>query len=307
MNPPPSSTPGSPPRLLVAAAFAAVYVIWGSTYIGIKLAIAGLPPLVMAGSRYLCAGLLLFAWSATRSRFAPPTGRQWAGAVLVGTLLLVGGNGGVSWAELRVPSGPAALLIAFVPLWMVCFEAIRTRRRPRPSVVAGLLLGLGGLAILVGPRSWMGTGALDPLGSGVLVLASVSWAAGSILSPRAGMPREPLTATAMQMIAGGGLMLAMGIAWEGRAVRLAAITPSVALAWIYLVLFGSLVAFTAYVWLLRVVAPERVATYAYVNPLVAVALGWAIGHEPLGHRTVLATGVIVAAVAILIRERGRRP
>lgn len=291
---------------MVIAAFAVVYVIWGSTYIGIKIAITSLPPLVMAGSRYLTAGLLLFAWTRLRER-AWPTPRAWLGALLVGGLLLVGGNGGVSWAELRVASGPASLLIAFVPVWMVLFESLRTRTRPSRSVLAGLVLGLVGLAILIGPQSWIGAGALDPVGALVLVLASISWAAGSIFSPRAGLPESPLTATAMQMIAGGGAMLILGmlLGEDGR-VDLAHLRPAAVWAWFYLVLIGSLVAFTAYVWLLKVVPAQRVATYAFVNPVVAVLLGWAIGGEGLGHRVVIATLVIVAAVAIMIRERGRR-
>lgn len=291
---------------MVIAAFAAIYVIWGSTYIGIKIAITSLPPLVMAGSRYLAAGLLLFAWTRIRER-EWPSARAWLGALVVGGLLLVGGNGGVSWAELRVPSGAASLVIAFVPVWMVLFDSIRTHTRPSRAVVAGLLLGLVGLAILIGPQSWIGAGALDPVGAAVLVVASISWAAGSILSPRAGLPDSPLTATAMQMIAGGGAMLVIGmLIGEGRHVDLAHMRPEAVWAWLYLVLIGSLVGFTAYVWLLTVVPAQRVATYAYVNPVVAVLLGWAIGGEPLGHRVVIATLVIVAAVAIMIRERGRR-
>jgi drug/metabolite transporter (DMT)-like permease len=290
---------------MIVAAFAAVYVIWGSTYIGIKIAITSLPPLVMAGSRYLAAGLLLFAWTRRRER-GWPNARQWLGALIVGGLLLLGGNGGVSWAELRIPSGPASLLIAFVPLWMVLIDSFRTRRRPSGAVLAGLVLGLIGLTILIGPQSWIGAGALDPLGAAVLVLASVSWAAGSILSPRAGLPDSPLTATAMQMIAGGGVMFLLGLlVGEGRQVDFAQVRPAAVWAWIYLVLLGSLVGFTAYVYLLKVVPPQRVATYAYVNPVVAVLLGWSIGGEALGHRVVIATLVIVTAVAIMIRERGR--
>ena len=289
----------SPSRARILAAFAAVYVVWGSTYLAIRIAIDTMPPFLMAGVRFLVAGGLLYAW--TRSRGAPaPTRRQWITAAIVGGFLLLGGNGGVVWAEQRVSSGVAALLVATVPLWVVMLEWLRGGTRPGLGTAAGVVLGLAGLAILVEPGSLLGGGRIDTLGALVLVAASLSWSIGSLYSRRHKSGDTPLLGSATQMLMGGALLVVFSLA-TGDAMRLdlAGVTLPSVLALLYLIAFGSLVGYTAYIWLLGVVSPSRVATYAYVNPVVAVFLGWLVLDEPVTSRVLLAAGVIVAAVALI--------
>jgi drug/metabolite transporter (DMT)-like permease len=297
---------GGASRWQLAAAFAAVYIVWGSTYLAILFALETLPPFWMAAARFLLAGGLLYAWARWRGA-PPPTRVHWRGAAVVGALLLLGGNGGVVWAEQRVPSGLAALLVATVPLWMVLLDgAGRGWRRPPLQVLMGIGIGLVGVGLLVGSGRVAGGQAVDPLGAGVLVLASLSWASGSLYARRAPLPSSPLLGTAMEMI-GGGLCLAVAglIAGEHQRLDLAAASPKSLLAVVYLVVFGSLVGFTAYVFLLRHTRPALVATYAYVNPVVAVLLGWALADEPLTARTLLAGAVIVGAVVLITTHRQR--
>ncbi|MEW5926699.1 MAG: drug/metabolite exporter YedA [Gemmatimonadota bacterium] len=299
-----ASGAGTASRAQVVAAFAAVYVVWGSTYLAILFAIETIPPFLMAGARFLVSGAALYAW--TRSRGAPrPTRANWRAAAVVGAFLLVGGNGGVVWAEQRVPSGLAALLVATVPLWMVLLDWWRGGgARPRGRTWAGIAVGFLGLGILVGPAELLGGGAADPLGAGVLVLASVLWAIGSVYSRRAALPESPFQATAMEMLAGGALLVLVGSA-AGEWGRLdpAAVSGRSLLALAYLVVFGSCVGFTAYIWLLRHVEVAKVSTYAYVNPVVAVFLGWLLAGEPVTARTLAAAAVIVVAVAFITSSR----
>jgi drug/metabolite transporter (DMT)-like permease len=284
-------------------AFAAVYIIWGSTYLAIRFAIETVPPFLMASSRFLIAGALMYGWA--RLRGVPhPQRVHWEGAAIVGGLLLLGGNGILSWAEQRVPSGLAALLVATVPLWMVLMDSVQRRAVPAGQVIAGLLLGLLGLALLIGPGLWVGNSALDPVGLGAILLASFSWALGSLASRRVQLPKAPMMATATEMLAGGALLLVLSLALgEGGQLSLADISLRSALSLGYLILFGSIVAFTAYVWLLNNTTPARVSTYAYVNPVVAVFLGWAFAGEALTAQTLLAAAVIVAAVVIITTHR----
>jgi drug/metabolite transporter (DMT)-like permease len=288
----------------VLAAFTAVYVVWGSTYLAIRFAIETLPPFGMAGVRFLTAGVILYAFA--RARGAPrPTARQWRATALIGALLLLGGNGGVVWAEQYIPSGVAALLVGCMPIWMVLFDWLRPGGvRPSGMVVAGLALGLAGIVILVGPDELVGGGRIDPLGAGAVVFATLTWAAGSIYARTAPTPEATLLSVGMQMLAGGALLLLAGVlTGEGAAFDPSAVTLRSTLALAYLVVFGSLVAYTAYVWLLGVAPAARVATYAYVNPVVAVFLGWALADEPLTARVFAAAVVIVGAVALITRAR----
>lgn len=293
-------TGGRPSRAMIVAAFAAVYVIWGSTYLAIRFAIETLPPLLMAGIRFVIAGAMLYAWMRVRGA-RRPTRSEWLGATVVGALLLLGGNGLVVWSEQRVPSGMTALLVATVPLWMVLMTWLRPNgTRPTAMVATGVALGLAGLAILVQPSTIMGGGAIDPLGALVLLIASLSWAAGSLYSRQATMPPSPLLATAMEMLAGGALLILAGaLTGEWSQLSLGAVSTRSVVALTYLVLFGSLVGFTAYVWLLRVANPTHVSTYAYVNPVIAVFLGWALADEPITPRTLVAAAIIVAAVVLI--------
>ena len=286
-------------RSRVIAAFAAVYIIWGSTYLAIRFAIETLPPFLMAGSRFLVSGALLYAVARARGAERPER-RNWTATAVIGALLLLGGNGGVVWAEQRVPSGLAALLVATVPVWMVTLEWLRGGLRPTRGVVAGLMLGMAGLALLIGPGEFAGGRGVDTLGAIVLVAASLSWATGSIYSRSAPLPKSPILTTGMEMLAGGVLLTLLGLA-TGELGRLdvAAASTKSWLALLYLVLFGSLIGFTAYIWLLKVSTPAKASTYAYVNPVVAVLLGWLFANEPLSVRTLLAAAVIIAGVALI--------
>jgi len=291
--------------LRVVTAFAAIYLIWGSTYLAIRFAIETLPPLLMAGTRHLTAGVLLYLWARHRGA-ARPEGRHWKSAAAVGALLLLGGNGLVVWAETRVPSGLTALLVAMVPLWMVLLDWLWQGGRPAARTVFGLACGFAGVVILVGPRGFGGASHVDPLGAAALVVASLSWATGSLLSRRVALPASPFLATAMEMLAGGACLVVTGLALgEAGRVDLAAASARSWLALAYLVVLGSLVGFTAYVWLLRTVSASRASTYAYVNPVVAVLLGWALAGEPLSARTLLAAAMILPAVAVLSTARPR--
>jgi drug/metabolite transporter (DMT)-like permease len=291
--------------LQVAAALGAVYLIWGSTYLAIRFAIETIPPFLMASARYLIAGAMLYAWS--RLRGAPrPRLAHWRPAVVLGGLLLLLGNGGVVWAEQRVSSGLVALLVSTEPLWIVLFVWMRDHGRPGAQVLLGLLLGFTGLVLLVRPGSMGSAGGLYPLGVAAVLVASVSWAWGSLYSQRAKLPPSPLLGTSMQMLGGGGLLLlASALTGEPSRFHLAAVSMRSALSLGYLVIFGALIAFTAYVWLLRVASPVLVSTYAYVNPLVAVFLGWAVAGEPITRGTLIAAAVILAGVALITSGQGK--
>ena len=290
-----------PSRAKLFAGFAAVYVLWGSTYLAIRFGVETIPPFLMAGTRHLTAGLLLYLWVRARGETRPAVA-HWRNASLLGGLMLLGGNGLVTWAEQRVPSGLAALIVASVPIWMSLLEAIEKRARPSAAAVAGLLLGLAGIALLVAPGRFAGSGHVDPLGAVALVTAALSWSFGSLLSRRISLPASTLTATAMEMITGGLWLWAAGLVFgEGSRLNPASVSLRSALSLGYLIVAGSLVGFSAYVWLLRVSTPARVSTYAYVNPIVAVLLGAVLAGEAVTPRVALAALVIIGAVASIIR------
>ncbi|MEP6802338.1 MAG: drug/metabolite exporter YedA [Acidobacteriota bacterium] len=294
----------TPARARLVAGFAAVYVLWGSTYLAIRFAVESFPPFVMAGTRHLTAGLLLFAFLRARG-VALPERRHWKSAAIIGALLLLGGNGFVSWAEQRVPSGLAALIVASVPIWMAIVQGALRRRRPPAAVLAGLLIGLAGLVLLVLPGRFGGGEHVDPLGAAALVFAALSWVIGSLYSRRAVLPRSTLLAIAIEMIAGGAILWIAGLAFgEGARIHLANVSLRSVLSLAYLIVFGSLIGFSAYIWLLKVSTPARVTTYAYVNPVVAVLLGWAFAGEALTLRIGIAALAIVGAVALIIRYGG---
>jgi drug/metabolite transporter (DMT)-like permease len=293
------------PRALVLAAFAAVYVLWGSTYLAIRYAVQTLPPFLLAGARFTFAGVVLSAFALARGA-ERPTRTNWKAAAVVGTLLFPLGNGIVVWAETRVDSGMAALLVATEPFWIVLLLWLRQGVRPRPLVIAGIVAGFAGLFILVGRSPVPGAGA-DTLAAALLIGASLSWAAGSLYARSAPLPRAPLLSAGTQMIAGGLGLLVMGlVAGEPGRLDFAAVSASSILGLVYLVIFGSFVGFTAYSWLVTVVAPARVATYAYVNPVIAVLLGWAIAGETITWRLAIAAAVIIGAVALIIADQGRQ-
>jgi len=310
-------TPGSgarPSTLAVAAALLTVYLVWGSTYLAIAVMIETLPPLLAAGVRYATAGILLLAFLLARAwlrRGAAdaeaserPTGAQWRSALIIGALLLLGGNGGVVLAERSIPSGVAAVLVATVPIWLAVFDAIVTRRRPGALVVGGLAAGIVGVAVLLVPVE--GLDQLDPLGVGLVVVAAICWATGSIYARRAPLPRSALLGTGMEMVAGSAALLLAGtLLGEPAATDVSSFSLRSLLAVGYLIVFGSILAFSAYTWLLANVPVSTVATYAYVNPIVAVALGAVFLNEGITPRTIAASAVIIGAVVAMVSGRPR--
>lgn len=293
---------------LVLTAFAVVYVIWGSTYLAMRVGIESFPPLLLAGSRHLMTGLILYPllrWK-TRER---PTLAQWRTAIVTGCLLLLIGNGGVCVAELTVPSGVAALLVATVSLWMVLVDWLRPGgTRPLPRVAAGIVLGFGGLALLVGPANLGGSKRIDPTGAGILVVASLAWACGSLYSKHGSLPNSPMLGVAMQGLAGGtALWIAGFFTGEVRALHLATISLRSWVALGYLMIFGSVIGFTSYLYILKNSTAARVGTYAFVNPVVALFLGWLLVGEAITLRTVMAAAVILTAVLLVITAPHKDP
>ena len=300
-----------PALAAVVIALLIVYVVWGSTYFAIALMIETLPPLLSAGVRYGTAGLLVLGGLVAHARLrsaapAPerPTAAHWRSAAIVGVLLLLGGNGGVVLAELRIPSGMAAVLVATVPIWLAVFDAAVTRRRPSRLAIGGLVAGMVGVAVLLVPLE--GIEQLDPIGILLVVGAAVSWALGSMVARHAPMPRSGLLVTGMEMVAGGAALIIVGsLLGEIGAADLGSASLTSLLALAYLVVFGSIVAFTAYTWLLANVPVTTVGTYAYVNPIVAVALGAVFLAEPITIRTLVASVVILGAVVAMVSGRPR--
>jgi drug/metabolite transporter (DMT)-like permease len=293
---------------LVLVAFAAVYVVWGSTYLAIRIGIESFPPLILAGLRHLTVGLFLYPLMRWKTGIKP-TLANWRTAIVAGALLLFVGNGGVSWAEQTVPSGVTALLVATVSLWLVIVDWLRPGgARPAPRVAIGLLMGFAGLALLVGPAHLGGAERVNPLGAAVLVIASLAWACGSLYSKHGGMPSSPMLGVAMQSFAGGVILLIVGLfAGEFRGLHLGAISLRSWLALGYLILFGSGIGFSAYIYILHKSTAARVATYAFVNPVVALFLGWLIASETTTMRTILAAAVILTAVILVITAPPRAP
>lgn len=303
----PTASPPRASRALLWLGLVVLYVVWGSTYLGIRIAVETIPPFVMASSRFLIAGIALFAWSLLRERraFAWPSRREWRDNFIVGALLLGGGMGMVSWGEQTVPSGIAALMIALMPVWVAVLGRIFLGERLPRLAVAGIAVGLAGVAILVGGPD---TGEpLDAAGVLALIASPISWSAGSLYAAnRVPHSSRPLTATAMQMVCGAAVLaVAALVTGEPGRLRVDLISTSSLVALAYLTVAGSLVAFSTYVWLLRVAPLPLIATYAYVNPVVAVVLGAVILGETLTPTKLLAGGVIVFAVALIITARGR--
>lgn len=291
--------------LALLLAFAAIYFLWGSTYIFIKWGIATIPPFIMAGLRHVIAGGILYAWIRLCGG-EKPVAAHWSSAAILGALLLFGGNGGVTWAQQTVPSGVAALIIAAVPMWMSVLDWVRPNgHRPAGRVMVGLFIGFGGIALLIGPG--LGNGDRIPLaGAAILLFASLSWATGSLLSRHMKLPHTLVLSIAMQSIAGGTLLLLGGAATgEWARFTLGAISLRSALALVYLVVCGSIIGFTCYIWLLKVATPARVSTYAYVNPVVALTLGWLVGGEAISQRSFTAAAIIVAAVVMIVSYKDK--
>jgi drug/metabolite transporter (DMT)-like permease len=296
----------APSRGALILAFAVIYLVWGSTYLGIRVAVATMPPFLMAGMRFAIAGGLMFSFLKLRGA-AWPTLQEWKHQSIVGVFLLLGGNAVVSWSEQRTPSGITSLILGTSPLFMVILDWIRPGgKRPTLGLMLGVAVGIAGIVLLLGPNA-IPPGYRPPtLNLIALFGSSLSWWVGSLYSKHGAKDTPRLMASAMQMVSGSIFMLLTGILLgEGSALHLSSISLQSWGAFSYLVIVGSVVAFPVYVWLLEHSTPAKVSTYAYVNPVVAVILGWAILGEPMNLRIVLAAAVIIGAVAIITVARAR--
>jgi drug/metabolite transporter (DMT)-like permease len=284
----------------VVFALATVYLVWGSTYLAIRVTDRTMPPLLMSSARFLIAGAALYAF-ASRGR-ARPTLQQWGAAAIVGAALLLVGNGGVAWAETRLESGLAALIVAIIPLWVALLDRAFFGRRLSPAAIVGLTIGFAGVALLVRPG-----GGADVVAAVALVFSTSAWAAGSLYARGAPLPNSPLLAAAMQMLTASLFLGVAGLAaGETKGIHADSFSPKPVIAFVYLVLVGSLIAFSAYAWLLKNVRISVVSTYAFVNPVVAVALGALFLNEAIGWTTVLAGAAIVVAVVLIVTARAPR-
>ncbi|HEY2980170.1 MAG TPA: EamA family transporter [Anaerolineales bacterium] len=292
-------------KLKIWIALLALYIVWGSTYLAILFAVETIPPFLHAAMRFLISGLILFIWR--RAAGDPvPTRRQWISTAIVGVLLLVGGNGFVAFAEQRIPSGVAALIVGTVPLWLVLIEALRRGgTRPNWQSIAGLLIGFGGIFLLIGPSEIVGSSIhFDPVGIAAVVAAAFFWSLGSIFSRSADLPPSTLMATGTEMLAGSvALFILSGSIGEWRGFDPAQISTSSWLGLAYLITFGSLIGFVSYGWLLKNAPVSLVATYAYVNPLVAIMLGAWVAHEALNARILVAALIIIGSVVLTNTSR----
>jgi len=297
----------SAPRSLVIVAFAAIYIFWGSTYLGIKFAIETIPPFLMAGSRFLLAGVLLYAFARWRSH-ERPTRQQWRDAAVVGCLLLAAGNGSVTYVEQTVPSTIVALIISLTPVWMVVIDWLRGGPRPGVFVQVGLALGILGVLFILAPAGGERLAADHLIGIAILLAATISWSYGSVWSRTADKPKSSFLMVGMQMTAAGVVLLLVGAArGEVGQVDPSTFSAKSMLAWAYLLVAGSIIGFTAYIWLLQVTTTARVATHCYVNPVIAVTLGVWLGKESLSGQAAMGGALVVLAVILILRAPKRLP
>lgn len=295
-----------PSRLALLLAFGAVYFVWGSTYLAMRVGVQTIPPFMLGAARFFLAGLLLWGYAAVKGITHHAKG-HWGPSAIAGALLLVGGNGGVVWSVQYISSGLAALVVGAVPLWIVAIEWAQGVRKPTPQVVLGLVAGLTGMAVLLLPdvmtslrRTGAGSGAHHAIGIAVVLLASLSWSFGSLKARQIRIPSAPSLAPAMQTLVGGSLLLVLSaLSGEWHRFSFAEVSAPGFASVAYLVVFGSLIAYSAYIWLLQVVAPARVSTYAFVNPVVAVLLGCLVLDEPLNARMLVAAAIVIAGVALI--------
>ena len=289
--------------ILLIAAFAAVYIIWGSTYLGIKYALDTIPTFLMAGFRFTVAGTVLFLIARFSKGYETPKLSQWRTPVIVGAFLLLGGNGGVVIAEHYVSSSLTALLVATVPFWVVLFSWLFKGERPNLMVIGGLLIGFVGVWMLI-PASNGSEGSSQLFGAIMLIAASASWALGTLYGSRGETVKSPILNAAMQMLSGGAMLLLVGtVTGEWAKFDINAISRTSWIALIYLIVIGAIVAYTAYSWLLKNASPAMVSTYAYVNPAIAVFLGWAIAGETLTGKMLLGAAIIIGSVALITANK----
>ena len=298
------------PRGGVAAALAVVYIAWGSTFVAMRVAVRSLPPLTMSGVRFLAAGLLLYGWCLWQRHRRPeagwraPTRREWCASAILGVALPAAGTGGAAWAEQTIPAGTAALLLATVPVWMTITSRIVDTERISVLTAAGLALGLGGVVVLVNP---LAAGAQDLLASAVALGGALFWGCGSVYAKRAPHPAQPLLASGMEMVCAGVALCLIGAAGgELGRISAASLISEAGLALGYLIIFGSLLGYSTYEWVLHHASSQLAGTYAFVCPLVAVILGWWLLGEQISGRTLLAAAAIAVGVA-LIMLHSRKP
>jgi drug/metabolite transporter (DMT)-like permease len=291
-----------PPRWKTLLAFAIIYFVWGSTFYAIRVGVHAVPPLLLAAARFSTAGVVLFGWAVARGERIPSR-RQWAGIALVAFLIFVMDYGFLFWAEQRVASGTAAVILATIPAFMALAEIIVLRtERLTFRLGAALLIGLGGVVVLMDPSLGGGTAVYLPGAAGLLV-AALSWSGASVLTRKLPMPDSKVMSAAAQMLAGGMfLWVIAGASGEARGFHLAAVSARAWMALLYLIVAGSLLAFTAYTWLIHHESPTRVGTYAYVNPVVAVVVGHFLGAEALDRRMVLGTALVLVSVVVITRR-----
>jgi drug/metabolite transporter (DMT)-like permease len=304
----PSAEDAAPSRSMTLLAFAFIYFVWGSTFLAIRIGVLQVPPLLFAAMRFLIAGLALYGWTIARGERSP-SGRQWLSAWLLGLLIFVGDYGCLFWAEQRVPSGIAALLLATIPAFMTLGEIIFLRtQRLTLRLAFAMLVGLGGVAVLVSHALKLGGVPVDGGGAIAILVGAILWSVASVLTRKLPLPRSKSVSSAAQMFL-GGVMLAFAAAARGelRGFHPAAVSLAAWLSLAYLIVFGSIIGFTAYLWLIHHQSPTKVGTYAYVNPVVAVLLGYFAGGEPLGERTVVGALCVLLSVILITTARSAQP
>ncbi len=287
------------------AASGAIYLVWGSAYLAMRVGLRTFPPLLLAGTRLLLAGILMGGWAWARG--ARIARREWPAVLIAGALLFLGGHGFLYWGQVRVTSGVAAVLFATIPLWVVLIEGFSAGGiRLGARAISGLLLGTLGILLLVGPAALLGAGRVNLPGAAAILVGALSWSVGSIYCAKARLPRSQALAGGLEMLVGGVLLLAAApLLGETRGFSFATVSRASWLAIGYLVLFSSMIGFSCYLWLLRKASPARVSTYAYVTPLVAVVLGWALLREAVTLRTAGAILLLLGAVVLIVRQQSK--
>ena len=295
----------SPPRTWkVLLAFSIIYFVWGSTFLAIRVGVREVPPFLLAGMRFVVAGLAMYLWMRAKGT-SSPSAREWRGASLLAVLFFVFDYGMVFWAETRVPSGMTAVMMAMIPVFMALSEILFLKTQEMTArLMVALMMGLAGVGVLVSRSAGFGDAAIDPAGATALLVATVSWSAASALTRKVPLPASQAMSSGAQMLAGGVLLtIAAGVLGEFHGFRLQAVSAKAWIALVYLIVAGSIVAFTAYVWLIHHESPTKVGTYAYVNPVVAVLLGYFFGGESLGPRTLLGTLLVLVSVVVITTGR----
>ncbi len=302
--------PGTKPSALplkfkIILAFGAIYLIWGSTYLGIRFAIETIPPFFMMGCRSLLAGGVLYAWARWRGVDRPQL-IHWVRAAFIGVLLFLGGHGALAWSEQIIPSGIAAIIVATNPIWMTTLQAFRLHDNPLTSrVIFGLAIGLGGVFLLVEPTKLLNGLPVDPVGAVVLTIGTISWAVGSVYSKNVDLPKSSTLVAGMTQLCGGGALLFVSLL-SRETVSLSSVSVRSLVSMLYLVAFGSISALTAYIWLLKKTTPARVSTHAYVNPIVALFVGWLAGGELLSQRILFAALLMLIGVAAILSRNSTK-